>query len=162
MLSLSPSDSALALLKNYEQGPHGGFAPVAYRCPAGKLTIGWGHVIRAGESFPQPLTETAADRLLRADLRDAVEDVRDQVRVPLTQSMFDALVCFVFNVGGLAFAESTLRKRLNSGEYQAAADEFPKWNKGRDPKTGRKNPLPGLIRRRAAERALFIREVWPV
>lgn len=157
----APSDAALALLKAYEQGPDGGFSPVVYRCPAGKRTIGWGHVVRPGEAFPQPLTEVEADRLLRDDLRALAGPALAAVRVPLTQSMIDALACFAFNVGPAAFAGSTLLKKLNAGQYAAAAAELLKWDKARDPKTGQKVALAGLTRRRAAERALFAREGWP-
>lgn len=161
MTHLSPGLAAIGLLKHFEQGPDGGFAPVAYRCPAGEKTIGWGHVINSGERFAQPISEIEATRLLAADLDRFWRGVADLVAVPLTQSMVDALACFAFNVGLAAFKGSTLLQFLNAGEYEAAADQLARWNKATDPKTGKKVALPGLTRRRKAERALFVREGWP-
>lgn len=157
----SPGPDAIGLLKHFEQGPDGGFAPVAYRCPAGKQTIGWGHVIKPGERFAQPISEAEATRLLAADLGRFWRGVGAIVTVPLTQSMVDALACFAFNVGLAAFQSSTLLQFLNAGEYEAAADQFARWNKSTDPATGKKVALAGLTRRRKAERALFVKDGWP-
>lgn len=156
-----PGDAALALLKNFEQGPNGGFASVAYRCPAGYLTIGWGHRVQSNERFQQPISAVEADRLLQVDVLRVGGQVGVSVKVPLTQSMMDALACFVFNVGYAAFRGSTLYAFLNAGQYEAAANEFLKWNKAQNPKTGKRGPLPGLTRRRQAERDLFLREGLP-
>lgn len=161
MIQPPPGDAALTLLKYYEQGPTGGFAPVAYRCPAGYLTIGWGHRIQPSETFQQPISAVEADRLLQVDVLWASGTVAAAVKVPLTQSMMAALACFVFNVGVGAFLGSTLLASLNTGDYRAAAAELLKWNKAKNPKTGRKEPLAGLTRRRAAERELFLREGLP-
>lgn len=76
----------------------------------------------------------------------------------LTQSMFDAVCCWAFNVGLGAALGSTLMTKLRGGDFQAAADEFGRWNKATNPKTGKKEPLAGLTRRREAERDLFLRE----
>jgi hypothetical protein len=72
------------------------------------------------------------------------------VKVPLTQNQFDALVSLVYNIGQTAFSNSTLLKKLNAKDYQGAADQFLRWNKG-----GGK-VMKGLVRRREAERALFL------
>lgn len=157
----APGDAALVLLKNFEQGPNGGFAPVAYRCPAGHKTIGWGHRIQPDEKFQQPISAVEADRLLTADVARVAEQIRIAVDAPLTQSMVDALVCFTFNVGLGAFFRSTLHTLINARDYRRAADEFLKWNKAKNPKTGQKVPLSGLTRRRQAERELFLREGMP-
>lgn len=156
-----PSDAAMALLKNYEQGPDGGFAPVVYRCPAGHKTIGWGHRLQSGERFQQPISAAEAEHLLRRDLLAVGGWVGVSVRVPLTQSMMDALVCFVFNVGAGAFLKSTLLALVNVRDYRGAADEFLRWDQAKNPKTGQKERLTGLTRRRQAERELFLREGWP-
>ena len=73
------------------------------------------------------------------------------MRVPLAQHQFDALVSFVFNVGGGAFRESTLLRELNAGDYDAVPRELNRWVKA----GGR--TLPGLVRRRGAEGVLFSR-----
>lgn len=154
--TLSPSAAALDHIHEFEQGPQGGMASVPYRCPAGKLTIGWGHVIREHERFTMPLTAAQADELLQQDLAQFAAGVNERVTVPLTQAMFDALVCFAFNVGLGAFVGSTLLRLLNQRFYAAAAGQFPRWNKVTE--AGQKIILPGLSRRRAAERALFKRD----
>ena len=120
-------------------------------------TIGWGHTGR--EVKPGLIwTQQQADKALIEDLMQFEQDVNDLVKVNINQNQFDALVSFAFNVGSdidddtLAegLGDSTLLKKLNAGDYHGAADEFPKWNKS-DGKT-----LTGLIRRRAAERELFL------
>lgn len=121
----------------------------AYVCPAGVLTIGWGHTGK--DVTPgQCISQARADELLAQDLAPRERDVERLVKVPLTQHQFDALVSFVYNLGAGALAGSTLLKKLNAGNYAGAADEFLKWNKA-----GGK-VLPGLSRRRAAERELFL------
>jgi len=140
---MKTSEQGIELIKEFEQ-----FAAEEYICPAGKRTIGYGHVIQPGEEFGT-LTEEEATELLMQDLDHFEQCVCSLVRVPISQSQFDALVSFAYNVGGMALKKSTLLKCLNAGEYDSAADEFPKWNKG----GGR--VLNGLIRRRAAEKALF-------
>jgi lysozyme len=147
---------AMEFIKPFEGGPDGGFAAVPYLCPAGKLTIGWGHVIKQGEQIKTPLTKLSADALLRADAIQALRAVRNHVTVNLTESMEAALISFVFNLGAIALVGSTLLKKLNASDYQGAADEFIKWNKARNPRTGKLRALSGLTRRRQAERELFI------
>lgn len=95
------------------------------------------------------ITETEAVALLSRDLSDAEAAVNRLVKVPLTQSQFDALVSFVFNVGAGAFERSTLLRVLNSGDYAGAAAQFGRWiyNDGK--------VMQGLSARRAAERAMF-------
>lgn len=138
------SERGLALIKSHE-----GFSAYPYICPAGKLTVGYGHVIRKGEDFGKGISRIEAQKILQADLWAACASVRRLVRVPLTQNQFDALVSFTFNLGGGRLQSSTLRQKLNREDYEGAAGEFRKWVFG----GGRK--LPGLIRRRADETALF-------
>jgi lysozyme len=152
---MKPSPAALALLKEFERGPDGDFAAEPYTCPAGKLTIGWGHVIR-GELFDAPISEQQADELLAKDLAIYADRVQFFIRVPITQSMLDALACWAFNIGIYSAANSTLMHFLNLQDYAQAADEFLRWNKATDPKTGKKIELDGLTRRRKAERELFL------
>lgn len=162
-MDLLPSDAALSLLKHFEQGPDGGFAPVAYRDWAGHSTIGWGHRAQPADRLQQPISAIEADRLLRGDLYRLVEPVAARLRdcPGLTQSMFDAVLCLGFNIGLGALLGSTLMAALRTGDWNKAADEFPKWNKATNPRTGQKEPLAGLTKRRAAERALFLRDGIP-
>lgn len=161
MFGPQPGEAALVLLKNYEQGPNGGFAPVIYRCPAGYPTIGWGHRVQPNEWFQQPISPGEAENLLRQDLRAVGRRIAVLVRAPLTQSMMDALACFAFNVGSSALQRSTLLRRINALDYAGAASEFLRWDKARNPRTGKRERLPGLTRRRQAERALFVRDGIP-
>lgn len=136
------SKAGLDLIKEFE-----GLYLKAYRCPAGVPTIGYGHT--AGVVMGQTITKQQADDYLRRDVRQFERAVARLVSVPLTQGQFDALVSFAFNLGEGALAQSTLLRLLNAGDYAGAAAQFDRWNKA----GGR--VLPGLVRRRAAERALF-------
>ena len=136
------SKAGLDLIKQFE-----GLYLKAYRCPAGVPTIGYGHT--AGVAMGQTITQQQADDYLRRDVRQFERAVARLVTVPLTQGQFDALVSFAFNLGEGALAQSTLLRLLNAGDYAGAAAQFERWNKA----GGR--VLPGLVRRRAAERALF-------
>lgn len=138
------SPRGIALIKEHE-----GFRAKPYYCPAGKLTIGYGHVIRDGENF-KAITPEEGEALLRNDVAEAESAVSRLVKAPLTQNQFDALVSFVFNIGTNRFAKSTLCSLLNQEMYFAAAQEFQKWAWG----GGKK--LPGLVKRRAAEKELFL------
>lgn len=132
------------LIKQWE-----GLRLVAYRCPAGVWTIGYGHTRTAEEGMR--ITEQQAVDLLDQDLRIVAAQVRRLVHVPLTQHQFDALCSFVFNVGAGAFQRSTLRRKLNEGDYESVPDELMRWvySKG--------TRLPGLVNRRAAEAGLWAR-----
>lgn len=136
------SNAGLDLIKQFE-----GLYLKAYRCPAGVPTIGYGHT--AGVAMGQTITQQQADDYLRRDVRQFERAVARLATVPLTQGQFDALVSFAFNLGEGALARSTLLRLLNEGKYTEAALQFGRWVKG-----GGKE-LPGLVRRRAAERALF-------
>lgn len=130
---------------------HEGFSAQVYNDPAGNPTIGYGHLVMPGESFPGGLTREQALQLLRTDLQTRVVPYLNQVRVPLTQNQVDALASFIYNVGGGNFSRSTLLQQLNAGKFQAATAEFGRWIYA----GGRVQP--GLVTRRAAEAALFNR-----
>lgn len=141
--SMTFSERLVALVKDFE-----GLQLTAYRCPAGVLTIGYGHT--GPEVVPNlTITLDKADSFLRADLRFAECGVRTYSKVPLTQGQYDALTDFAFNLGIGALRDSTLMKKVNARDFEGAAAEFGKWVHG----GGR--VLPGLIKRRAAEVALF-------
>lgn len=122
----------------------------AYRCPAGVPTIGFGHTkgVKMGDRLPDV---AAAKKLLQQDLNNEyIPGVLKSVRVPLTQNQLDALVSLCYNIGVGAIAKSTLIRKLNAGDINGAANEFLRWDKA----GGR--TLPGLTRRRVAERQLFL------
>jgi len=121
----------------------------------GVQTIGVGHALKKGESFPGGITHEQSIQLLAADVSLAEAAINDAVKVPLTQNQFDSLVSFTFNLGTGALRSSTLLKLLNAGDVKGAADEFLKWVKG-----GGK-VLPGLVSRRTRERDLFLKDVGP-
>lgn len=150
LLSEAPmktSDRGVALIKAHE-----GLRLQAYQDPVGVWTIGVGHTTAAGPPKVErgmKITEAGADAILRQDLAKFEGYVSSAVKVPLNQNEFDALVSFTFNLGPGNLRSSTLLKKLNSGDRAGAADEFGKWTRA-----GGK-VLPGLVKRREAERALF-------
>ncbi|QKK01102.1 MAG: lysozyme [Ignavibacteriota bacterium] len=141
------SKKGLDLIKKYE-----GLRLEAYKDSAGILTIGYGHTktVKPGMVINQDM----ANLLLKTDVMDAETAVRDLVNIELTQNQFDALVSFVFNVGRRNFERSTLLKKLNDGKILEAGEEFMKWTKARQP--GGLKELPGLVKRRAEEKVLFL------
>lgn len=145
---LSVSDRGIAFIARHE-----GFKPSVYKDPAGLDTIGYGHKVKAGEKFGPKLGNEEARRLLLADIATAEAAVHKQVKVTLAQQQYDALVSFVFNVGGQAFASSTLLKQLNAGNYKSAATEMLRWCNIR--LQGKVKPSPGLLARRVAEQTMF-------
>lgn len=135
-------DCAKDLIRRFE-----GLRLKAYLCPAGIWTIGYGHT--AGVRAGQVIDEIAAELLLDADLKYIAVQLSPLIRVPVSEGQAGAMLSFAFNVGVGAFRRSTLLRYLNEGKYANAAYEFRRWTKagGRD--------LPGLVRRREAEEALF-------
>ena len=135
------------LLKKFE-----GCRLKAYRCPAGILTIGYGHTSAAGEPLVKDgmtITQEQAEEILKTDLGRYEKPVSDLVKVDLEQNQFDVLVDFAYNAGVGNLKISTLLKKVNAGDFDAVPAELMKWTKG-----GGKE-LPGLVKRRQAERALF-------
>ncbi len=141
---MKTSDAGINLIKRFE-----GFSSEPYLCPAGKLTIGygWTHGVTMQS---KPITEAEATKLLAEGLASYEAGVLDCVHVELDQHEFDALVSFAYNLGVNALRGSTLLRRLNEGNYKAAADEFLRWTKSKG------KELPGLVARRKAERAMFL------
>lgn len=151
---MQTSEEGLALIKEHE-----GVRLHAYPDPGSvdgnPWTIGYGHTrgVKRGDTC----TLEQADAWLREDVRAAEAAVLRLVKVPLTQSQFDALVSFVFNVGAdedtdtvaEGLGDSTLLRMLNSGDYHGAAVQFERWTKN----DGR--VMAGLVRRRKSERDLF-------
>jgi lysozyme len=143
MQEFSYSDRGLALTKSFE-GLHLG----AYQDCAGNWTIGYGHTgpaVCAGQS----ISEAEAEKLLRADLAEAVACVNRAVYAAMSQGQFDAMVDFCFNAGRGNFVQSTLLRKVNRGDFPGAAAQFALWvHAGGE-------VVAGLLRRRNAEAAMF-------
>ena len=145
------NESALALMKEFE-----GLELAAYRCPAGVLTIGYGHTSAAGDpavTEGMTITEEEADAIFRHDLLRFEAAVMKALKQTPTLNQFGAFVSLCYNIGASAFAKSTAVKRFNAGDINGAAEAITWWNKA-----GGK-VLRGLVRRREAERALVLSDV---
>lgn len=181
MNALKPSPACLELISRFE-----GLRLTAYLCPANKVTIGVGHVIlpkfdwhrfrqcdasRLARLIAEcqaarrmtleaqtvlKIDEDTARLLLQQDAEQVGRFLNSVTPVALNQNQFDALVSLVFNIGQGNYATSTLRKNLHAGDFAGAAAEFDRWVKATV--KGEKVTLPGLVSRRAAERALFCRD----
>jgi len=134
-----------------------GFRQQCYVCPAGKLTIGYGHVIQPGETFASLTATEALDMLMHDATREAAP-VSRALKTQITSYQADALISLAFNCGGRAIARSTLLKRLNEGQFDQAALEVLRWNKGKGKgkNKGKLVVIPGLTIRRIAEKTLFL------
>lgn len=145
------SEKGIRLIKQFE-----GCRLTAYPDPGTggdpwTIGYGWTHPIDGKPVKPgMTIDQETADRLLKTGLVSYENDVLKLVKVKLTQGQFDALVSFAYNVGSRSLSTSTLLKKLNGGDVNGAADEFPRWNKA-----GGK-VMSGLTRRREAERAMFL------
>ena len=143
------NERGIQIVKSFE-----GISLEPYLCPASVWTVGFGATAgsdgRPIDPDMEPISETEAEALLLRDLETSEGWISRLIKTALTENQFSALTSFTFNVGCSALMRSTLRMKLNRSEYQGAADEFPKW------KFANKRILAGLVRRRAAERALFL------
>lgn len=128
-----------------------GFRAEAYKDSGGVWTIGYGttHWVGKPVEAGQTITEPEAKLALEHDLAWAQTAVNQLVRVPINQNMFDSLVSFVYNIGEDAFRKSTLLRFLNDKKYREAANEFTRW------KYDNGNVVPGLLKRRLIEQAMF-------
>lgn len=138
------SQAGIDLTKDFE-----GCRLKAYQDQKKVWTIGYGHT--KGVKQGMTCTQEQAEEWLREDVGEAEATVARLVKVPITQNQYDALVDFCFNLGTKNFYISTLRKLLNKSDYQGCANEFEKWNLV----DGLVNA--GIIRRRKAEKALFLK-----
>lgn len=149
----SPSPDAIALIKQYE-----GLKLTAYQDTGGVWTIGYGTTsINGVPVYPgQTITQAQADEYLTSYLQTTASPIiNSKTKAPITQSMYDALCCFTYNVGSGNFSKSTLLKELNSGKYLDAATMFSDWTKDNGV------VQPGLVRRRVSEKDLFLKEGVP-
>jgi len=146
------TDKLAAMVEGFE-----GFRAEVYDAnpPHGDWTVGIGHAIKPGERFfpygdVTTITRAEADDLFFYDTQEARQAVSDLVTVGLSGNQRAALESFVFNVGRGAFANSTLLRLLNQGDYNAAAAEFDRWVFAKGKKLG------GLVARRASEKEVFL------
>ncbi len=142
------NDDGLLIIKSFE-----GLELRAYQDSVGVWTIGYGHTSAAGPPQVTPgmtITEAQAEQILRTDLGIFERGVQGALRVNTTSDQFSAMVSFAFNVGLGAYRDSTLLRKHNSGDFQGAANEFLRWVYAGG------QVLPGLERRRQAERALYL------
>jgi lysozyme len=147
--SVRTAQPGIDLIKSFE-----GFSETVYRCPADVPTIGygstWDHERKAVTMDHPDITREQGEWFLRSEVQGIEKAVGRLITAELTQGMFDALVSFTYNLGSGNLQSSTLRMKLNRGNYEGAANEFWKWRRA-----GGKI-LKGLVRRREAERQMFI------
>lgn len=143
------SDAGIALLVEFE-----GEILRVYNDPVGLPTFGVGHLVTAAEKKDYPvgkkITKATSRAFLRRDVERFEDCINSSVKVPITQNQFDALLSLAFNIGESAFRRSSVLRNLNNRKFEKAANSFLAWNKA----GGR--TLPGLTRRRNAERSVFL------
>jgi lysozyme len=141
------SGAAVDLIKQFES-----LQLDAYLCPAGVWTIGWGHT--RGVQRGQRITADGAEEFLQHDIAQVEQGLAKVIQTPLTQGQHDALVSLCFNLRGGALALPAIAPKLvakiRGGDFAGAADELLDIDRANG------TVLPGLVRRRQAERALFV------
>ena len=142
------SSKGLELIKEFE-----GFSANAYLCPAKIPTIGYGNTFYANGTkvkLGEQISKTDALELLEKVVnKDFADKIFPLIKVKVSQNEFDAMVSLAYNIGVGNFSKSTLLKKVNSGDFDGASNEFLKWNK-----SGGKELL-GLTKRRKREYDLF-------
>ena len=141
------SRAGIDLIKRFE-----GYRRQAARLPDGRWTLGHGHTLSARQGAQ--VSPDDAEALLRYDLIAITQAVSETVYTPLSQNQFDALASFVFNLGLENFRGSSVLKRLNEGSAVQAASAMELWRKAEV--AGERIVVDALVRRRSAERALFL------
>lgn len=140
--------NGIELIKEFE-----GLELNSYLCPAGVWTIGYGNTFYEDGARVKPnetITEERANTMLEFVYDKFEASVKALLKVEVTENQLGSLVSFAYNLGVGALGKSTLLKLLNAGDYAGAADELLKWTRA----SGK--VLPGLVRRRKAERELFL------
>jgi GH24 family phage-related lysozyme (muramidase) len=146
------------------------FVDRVYLDQLGKRTIGWGHLVARGETFPARITRAEGDALFDRDIAWVEAAINRLVTYPVTQRQFDVLASLVFNLGDVKFARSDLLRKLNAGDiggrhgrdgkdlasYSGAMREWAEFRMGE--KDGRKIVVPELVKRRRDEIAVFLEE----
>jgi lysozyme len=143
--------AGLDLIKSSE-----GLRLVAYYCPAGVLTVGYGHTSAAGAPFVKAgmkITEQEAEDILKADLVKYEDAVKRLVHVPINDNQYSALVSLCYNIGEGNLSKSTVIARVNQKDWEGAAKAFLLWNRSKGV------VLKGLETRRKQEADLFLAPV---
>jgi lysozyme len=141
------SRAAVDLIKRFE-----GYRQKAAQLPDGRWTVGYGHTLTAREGAS--VSEKDAEALLLYDLISVAHSVNEHTYTPLNQNQFDALVCFAFNIGLDNFLRSGVLRRINEGSLLQAACAMEMWRKADF--EGERIVIDALVRRRAAEKTLFL------
>lgn len=145
--------ATIDLVKGFE-----GCKLTAYRDPIGVWTIGYGTTARAGlgiiPTAGMTITQSEADQLLADGLNKFADQIRPMINAGLNDNQFGACVSLAYNIGAHAFSASSALKHINAGDYDRAANSILLFNKA-----GGK-VLKGLVRRREAERKLFLTPVF--
>ena len=144
---MKTSEEGVALIRHFE-----GCRLEAYLCPAAVWTIGYGHTLDVREG--DVIDQEAAEALLIEDLEEFEGYVTSLVEIQLKQHQFDALVAWTFNLGPANLKESTMLNRINFGPLSDVPFQLQRWNRA-----GGK-VLDGLVKRRAAEAALWEGKDW--
>lgn len=135
------------LLKELE-----GCKNMPYKDSAGLPTVGIGHLITSSDKFTYPLTNEKIMEIFRKDIKRFENSVNSAVKTTINQNQFEALVCFCYNIGEGAFAQSTLLKLINLSKFTEAAEQFGRW------KYAGGQVIKGLSIRRDKEKTLFLRK----
>lgn len=145
--SMKTGETGLNLIKGYE-----GLRMAAHYAPSEQWSIGYGHTQTARHGMS--VTEADAERMLRDDVDPIEKLLAETVRAPLNQNEHDALVSLIFNIGADNWKRSTVLRKLNAGDKLGAAAAFEMWTRAKV--NGELVALDGLVRRRAAEKSLFL------
>jgi len=146
--NLTISDTGLKLIKAFE-----GYRPVDRELITGQRIVGYGHRLYSEDAIT--MSKGEAEHTLRADLEPFEDMINSEVHAPISQSQFDALCSFAFNVGPKAFLKSDTLRALNNGRPLDAANGLDIWRKSEI--AGKTYVVDALMRRRTAEKALFLR-----
>ena len=147
--NMTISQNGLNFIKRWE-----GCVLKQYICPAGKPTIGIGHVVLLNESFPSVITEDQALEILRKDVLRFETAIKKYITVILNQNQFDALLSFIFNVGEGGIKNTNVAQLINGGKFDKVPKALEEWSKFKV--NGQLKVNQGLLNRRKAEGELFI------
>lgn len=139
--------NAIDLIKQFE-----GFRPEAYKDSVGVWTIGYGTTVINNQPVKQGMTITQeqALQLVQQEVNKLWSQIESILKVKINDNQMNALIDFAYNLGFGSLKNSTLMRLVNESKFEEAANQFPRWVYA-----GGK-VLPGLVKRREAERQLFL------